>query len=378
MKKSFMKISIPLVVLLLVFSSAATFVTAKTDFEASEKALTFIKNVLPIDTSKYNITLTSYFTDDGSPITGVTGEQINRLRYNVRYTLESKESTFDIICAIENNTVTYCQLTARDGQIIYDRQYANALDAAKSFLEKYQSYSTIDSTAFKSLLTNIDSTKDTTITYGDILFKVSNIDKYGVQQTSFKWANTINGAEYTYLQITFQNGGIVTFHDDRSIYTIGDTTVNISSEQANNIAMTYLKTYSYDMTDGSKVSNFNLTKERTTIELASLSTNSSVLRPYWNVKLYLNQTYPGSVQGFSVYIWANSGDVFSCTNIAYGGVDYPDGSDMSTSSSSADYVSSMPIENDSSQQGIVVPAVVLAAGLAFAITSVVMIKKRKK
>jgi hypothetical protein len=38
----------------------------------------------------------------------------------------------------------------------------------------------------------------------------------------------------------------------------------------------------------------------------------------------LNQTYPGSVRGIAVFIWANTGEIISMSNIAFGGADYPD------------------------------------------------------
>ena len=47
---------------------------------------------------------------------------------------------------------------------------------------------------------------------------------------------------------------------------------------------------------------------------------NTALYPAWQVLLYLNQTYPGSVFGLQVYIWADSGEVLSCSNRAAGGI----------------------------------------------------------
>lgn len=86
-----------------------------------------------------------------------------------------------------------------------------------------------------------------------------------------------------------------------------------------NIAMNYSETYSYSLTDGRRISGFNITKDRSTARLVAYPVNSTVLRPYWHVELFLNQTYPGSVVGLTIFVWANSGEVFLCNPIAYGG-----------------------------------------------------------
>jgi hypothetical protein len=62
------------------------------------------------------------------------------------------------------------------------------------------------------------------------------------------------------------------------------------------------------MPDGSQVSDFNVTSISTNLRSTAIGPNSSVLEPYWDVKLYLNQTYPGSVHGLEVRLWAGCGE----------------------------------------------------------------------
>jgi hypothetical protein len=253
-------------------------------------------------------------------------------------------------------------LYAARGQVISDKQYVNLIDAVKSFLEKYQTYTKIDSANMINMLDEIDITNNSTLTKGNTKLTLSTFDNFGTEISLFTWAYTVNGADYTSLKVGFQKNGIFdSFYDNRALYSIGDTTVNISRERAIEIAMKHSKTYSYAMPDGSQVSGFNITEDRTTTKLLTTARNSTVLRPYWEVKLYLNQTYPGSVQGLTIYVWANSGEVFLCGNLAYGGVEY---SDIETSAESSGI-------NTAAIVAVVAAMVVIAASALF-------IKKRSK
>jgi hypothetical protein len=291
-------------------------ITNAENSDAQDQARVFIENVLPVDLSKYTVTLTNHAND------GVTEF--------VQYTLDSDESTLTVICLFKNNTLLSCSVYVSKGQVISDKQYLNLADATKSILEKYQTYTNIDSASMIDMLDNVDVTKDSSMMIGNINFTKYTLNVYGIEITTFRWAYTINGAEYTELSVEFQNGTFHTIHDTRGVYSIGDTTVNISREQAIDIAMKYSETYSYAMPDGSQVSGFNVTKDRSTAKLVAYPSNSTALRPYWHVELYLNQTYPGGVEGLTIFIWANSGEVISCSNIAYGGADYgnTDNSDL--------------------------------------------------
>ena len=72
--------------------------------------------------------------------------------------------------------------------------------------------------------------------------------------------------------------------------------------------------------DRVEIFGFNVTEERTVTQLAPVLRESDTLYPSWNVMLYLNQTYPGSVYALSVNLWADSGEVWGCYNQAGAGV----------------------------------------------------------
>ena len=353
--------------------------------------MAFIQEVLPVDLSKYSISVTG-------PSQPPSALGMPPLSDEIRVTLSSNESTLEAICLVKNNVLKSCRLYTKAGQVISDRQYVDVVDAARSFLERYQNYTKMESTDMKAMLTDVDATKDSTVLVGNTKFTVSNF-VFGTEKTRFSWTYSVNGADYAKLQVSFEKNGVfASVFDDRAVYSIGDTTVNVTDKQAIDIAMEYLKTYSYSMSEDWKVSGFNITEDRTTTEL--LTTNypktSTVLNPYWSINLYLNKVYPGSVHGFMICIWANSGDVFYCGQLAYGGVDPTDTSgsappeptsesDPSPEPSVVDVppqessiTDNPPPENTSATTDILYPAAIAIAVIGLTVASAAVLKKRKK
>ena len=324
------------------------------ELSAQAQVDSFIENALPLDLSKYDVPLkhhSQYASID-----------------MFRYTLESDKSRLIIYCDVEQGIVTYCHVYSEKGQVNSDKKHDNLIDAVTSFLEKYQSYTKIDSTNLIEMLDEIDVTKNSTITKGDIKFTISNInDINATKKTVFKWFYMVNGAEYNSLKIGFQTKTMVfdALVDTRSLYSIGDPTVNVSSEQAIDIAVKYSESYSYSMPDGSKVAGFNITKDKTTTELLTTGLNTTELRPYWMVRMYLNQTYPGSVIGLTTFIWANNGEVFDCSNIAVGGAE-----DTSTTEPETALPTS-PRDNT-------LPLIITAVAAVIAISAIVIVTKKRR
>jgi len=149
---------------------------------------------------------------------------------------------------------------------------------------------------------------------------VSADSLWGIRQINLRWTYTANGADYNALEISVNAVGFVTYlYDDRALYTIGNTSVNISLEQAVDIAIANLGSYSYVMPDGSVVRDFRVDRDATLPVLCVVSVDYE-LRPYWDVSLYLDEVYPGSVFGIKVFIWADTGEIISYGNMAMGGV----------------------------------------------------------
>ena len=366
MKKSLIKIFVLLAILLFASSFGVVPVTHAEPTLAKECTMAFIENALPVDLTKYNVTLKHDSTLGSAE--------------NLVYVLASNESTLNVNCKVQNNVLMSCHLTVKEGQVISDRQYASLTAAVKSFLEKYQNYAKTDSSNMISMLDNVDVTKNSSTIIDNAKFTITNINIYGVERTSFRWIYTAGGADYTSLQLAFEkDGSFVALRDDRNVYTIGDTSVNITDEQAIDIAMKYIETYSYNMPDDSVITGFNITQDRSTAKLVAVPINSTVLRPYWHVEVYLNQTCPGSVQGFDIYVWANSGELFLCSNKAYGGVEPVGDADFEfTSSPEENNIPSTPNEGIFSSLDVGFAVGVTVAVVAVIGLSAVIVRKRKK
>lgn len=354
MKKLLKKICELLVITMIAAFLAAFPVTHAAATEAQVQARALMENVLPIDLSKYNITLESQYNDG----------EVDFLIYN----LDSDESTLRVICRFKNNALLSCNMYVDKGEVISDKKYTNLVDATKNILEKYQTYTKIDSADMIEMLDNVDVTKDSSMMIDKINFTKNTVNVYGIEVTTFRWAYTVNGVEYTKLEVEFQNGIFSCLYDTRGVYSIGDTTVNISRDQAIDIAKKYIKTYSYALSDGSRVSDFNINEDKSVAKLVASPINSTELRPYWHVELYLDQTYPGHVEGLAIYIWANSGEVFACSNIAYGG-------DLADTSPSP---SSFPENNRATVDINTIATVAAIATVVVIATSALLIKKRSK
>jgi len=367
-EKHLMKKFAVLFALLLVASLAvfpATTIASQTTNQ--EKAMDFMEKILPsnIDLSKYTITLKI-----DSTLLDVPRPEWYNVE-DVSYSLTSENSELSLVVYIERGVITGCNMYLLKGQAITNKPYADLYDAATSFLEVYQSYTTIDSNNLIQMLDNVDLTKNSTIIQENTRLTI-NLHALGSEHyINFKWETIINGAAYTKLDVTFDDNGLLrSVIDTRKLYTIGDTSVNISMEQAIDIAIEGLKSYSYEMPDGSIVANFKVQRDNVfaTLETAHFDYE---LRPYWDVRLYLDEVYPGNVFGISAFIWANTGEIIEYGNMATGGTYYPDNTIDNTNPTDNAIVST-PNSN------MLIIGVTVGVIIAIIATSILVAKKKQK
>jgi hypothetical protein len=307
MKKYLMKNFAVLLGLLLV-ASWAVFPAAPVVGQTTtnqEKAMDFMEKALSsnIDLSKYTTTLKMDTTLINAP--RPEGYNVDDLSY----TLSSENSELLIGFSIENGVIKSCNIYLLEGQAITSKPYTNLYDATADFLKAYQAYTKIDSNNLIQMLNNVDLTKNSTITKENTKLTLKSIVFGEKHFTNFNWEHIINDAAYTKLDITFYDTGLLySVIDTRTLYTIGDTSVNVSMDQAIDIAIEGLKSYSYAMPDGSVVANFKVSKANVFATLET-ATFDYVLRPYWDVRMLLDEVYPGNVFALSAFIWANTGEI---------------------------------------------------------------------
>jgi hypothetical protein len=285
---------------------------------AEEKALAFIENALPFDSERYSVSLKNYGVTE-LPDLGLA-QPIYGKQERLTYTLESEDSEADVICTLQDGVLYMCSVYTHEGVFYSGREYSNVADAAVSFLQKYQPNSKIDSTEMLTTLTDVDPTENRIITSGDLTLIVTHKDLSGTifgDTINFRWVRIINGCEYQLLYLTFRDGVFSSLIDSRQVYSIGDTSVNISREQAIEIALGAVKNYSYPMSNDWLISGFNVNENQITATSETRKVEGKVLYPIWSVLLPLDGVYPGSVRELLVGIMAGSGEVFLVHHQAY-------------------------------------------------------------
>ena len=121
---------------------------------------------------------------------------------------------------------------------------------------------------------------------------------------------TENGVDFSpkSLSLVFDNGDLDSLTDGWFLFTIGSTTVNISSDRAVELAKNALHGYSWNV-NGTTVSNFNVLSQPVSVIFHPNTKNGLALYPQWTVTFYLDKVYPGNVNNIYVELWADHGEV---------------------------------------------------------------------
>ena len=310
------------------------------ELTAQNKALSFITDVIQLDMTKYNATPEGYSIDYPPKLPGIAQEVVT-------YNLESKESKIEVTCIFMDNNLYCCLISVEKGSSLYVQPSANVLEMARELLQRYQKWTgTFDLKGMIDLLDTVDATKNMTATLGNVKLEVFN----NAFSSVFEWKYTFNGADYTGIGMTFEEDTII-FWDDRSLYKIGNTDVNLSKEEAVSIALKRVENFSYKLNNGEEVTDFNIAEERITATLYTRQRETLTLYPYWAVELHLDRLYPGNVYAILVEIWTDTGEIFLCQPLGVSGSlpevpttePPPDGSTGQTNLNPTPFIIAVPI-----------------------------------
>jgi hypothetical protein len=346
-----------------------------------EQVQTFLKDVARFDVARYSQareSLINWTSEAGLP---------NRV--SVYYSFEDADGKeVGVACEFRNNALVICDIYAMDGQpVLYTQTYANNLDAIKSTLDKYQTYSGFSSIQeITDTLNAVTETKNMTATTGNIKLTVSTTEV----STTYNWKYIVNGLDTrNQINIGFENGVLVKFYDGWTRYTIGNTDVKVSREQAFQIAMDYAKDFSYGFA-GTMVGNFTFKEEPKVADLNMDVRANDTVYPLWTVTLPLDKVYPADITAIRVMLWADTGEVVHIT--PSGPLGNPsDGeepaastapsTEPSSSLSPTQQPTSEPSNSESEQANTPITTYLIAGALAIAVAvilSVVVTNKRSK
>jgi hypothetical protein len=321
--------------------------------------------------TKYTAKLDVYDVRYPSHLNGLAQE-------NVVYILESEGSTIQVAFAFVNKTLHHCGMFVIEGSPLYTQlQPADPVNLANMVLQNFQTYSQSsavgDSRNFaemKNILGTVENIEDVETTLGSTKLKVtSNSD---IAYTAFELMHILNGVAFPGITLEFLNGTFSGLGDNWRIYQIGSTDLKISEEEATKIALNYLEGFSWNATQDGEwvdVTDFELVEETLTTELITTRNKEPLtLYPSWDILVYLDKLYPGNVNRVAIAIWADTGEIISCTPLSMGGV-IPSESQISTPK---------PIIDDTIASNGVLLIAALAMTLSATVFTAMVVKKKHK
>ena len=274
---------------------------------STSNAIAFLQQVPQIDTSHYQATLVSNTVDQPADLGGITEQ-------TMLYSLSSSDSKMDVYFRFRSGELSWYQIIMLNGSPVYSQpQPYSALDAAKGLLGRLAVYENA------SYLGNMSSTlslvsgamQNMQVTEGNIKLNVTITGA----STQIVMMYTENGVDFSpkSVSLTFQGNDLTDLIDDWYLFSVGSTTVNVSSQQAIQLAQNAAKGYSWTA-NGQTVSSFTVLSSPVSVVFHPNTKNGLALYPQWTVTLYLDKTYPGGVNSITVEIWADTGAVAQIQN----------------------------------------------------------------
>jgi len=273
------------------------------------KVYLFLRDVVYLDMTKYYATLESNTVEYRSDWGGIV-EEISK------YSLTYEGSKVDVTLRFRNATLSSYYLHVLEGIPYYSQlQPTNILDAAKDLLERYHEYSGASHLeGMRNMLETVNEIGDFETTSGNVKLIISN------KGNTIQFVYTTNNIDFQAKSVvlTFDNYGFLeSLTNDWSLFRVGSTEVNVSKEEAINIAMEYAKDCSWTV-NGEIINNFTLVTDSASAELWPHPREEPLaLIPYWYVTIPLDRVYPERVNRIAVGLWADTGEVSICQPLSW-------------------------------------------------------------
>jgi hypothetical protein len=234
------------------------------DVSVNEKAMSFIREVIQLDFSKYSVEVRDYFEEYSAGL----GRTVKK---DITYTFTGEGSKLHVSCRFANETLYDCFVRVDEGLAFYVQPSADPSALAVGILERYRRWTGDGSLdEILGVLKTVDTSKNVTVKKGNWTFKVL----ITAESTWLSWLYTVNGVTFpNCIGIAVEKNGEISFYDERKLYRIGSTDVKISRDEAVAIALKHVENYSFEIFMGDKpplvVRNFTIVKEKIAAELLS-------------------------------------------------------------------------------------------------------------
>lgn len=307
-----------MIILLLVFSFVLSsllgslIVKAETTYQEIGAAL--FDDVIGLDPTTYNLTTIEREYSSPDLYMGVLLEE--SVDYMLNYGTYEKR----VHCTFIGENLQMFHPLGGSGLPILNLSHNTTIEMAKEFIGNYQTYTAYS--LFGELLSTLDEVevdKNSTVVSGNMLLEVTNGGGY--KTTTFKWTYTFNGvtAPAKFVAVGFKDGRLSYFVNNWQFHNVGSTVVNLSVDEAIDIALQTAKNHSWSLgldDDALEPENFNATNVRWTASLFDDSVGINNPRsedlleiyPVWRVGVALDKWY-GNMYGIEVEIWADTKEI---------------------------------------------------------------------
>jgi hypothetical protein len=270
----------------------------------TDKSLNFLRDVIQIDLSEYQVTLLSHTVEDNS--------DLNTVEEIFKYSLVDGDSQLDLVLRFRNNHFSLYQISILEGFPPYAPSYVQSkvsdiVNFTEDFIERYKSVTNDSYLDEFGKLLSAATEANTEVTMGNTKLRIA-INGDNAKVTLLY---TANGFDYPTKSLTlvFQNHALQEIDDDWFLYKVGSTQVDISRNEAIEIARNAADDFEWNAS-GVQVSNFNVLNDPVSaLFFPHPRTDPLTLEPYWYITLYLDREYPGGVSSITVGVWADTGEV---------------------------------------------------------------------
>lgn len=271
---------------------------------SADEAMNIIKNVFQIDVSKYQVSLLSDTVGPAPDLDGIVEEVMT-------YSLVNNASNINAVLTFRNGNFSLFQLNIIEGISAFtptytEHQPTDFLTAVRDVIARYESAENYSYLYQMSQLLSVATETQQNQTLGNVKLEITTTGD-NAQYSLLYTENNVDFAAKS-IQITFENGILTSLSDDWQLYSIGNAQMNVSQDQAIQIARNAASTFTWT-TDGVQVSNFTVLQEPVSAVFYPKPETGLTLVPYWYITLYLDKVYPGGINSIGVGVWADTGQV---------------------------------------------------------------------
>ena len=269
---------------------------------STERVVNFLEDVIQLDMTKYHATLERNTVEYRADLDGISEEILT-------YTLTADDSELGVDFRFRNQTLSSYHLDIIEGAPQYSQpKPSNVIDMADHLLQRYQTYAGVSYLeTMRNMLSSVTKVEDMESVEGDVKLVILTAGK----DTGIQRMLTTSGIDYQAKGATlnFDNGSLEMLTDGWFLFQVGSTELDISREEALNIAITNVKDYTWTA-NGVEITGFNIIEAQATAELFPHTIDNTLeLIPYWYVNLPLDKMYPGNVASIAVGIWGDTGEI---------------------------------------------------------------------